>query len=186
MARFWSEWAGLFLGFFEAFFFRSIEALSCSTRSAEVVPVGFLVGSEGVFTVFFVVFGDFDCDFFAIETDTLLTYYIYYSIVGEAEQDKKNLSVDQRGLGNILLERPEFFPLFQVENNAEGNPDNQHQIALRSKAHAGETRNGDELENHEDAGENCSGNGHNLQRRSAIVVTFHNSQSSNAGGEVAD
>ena len=60
--------------------------------------------------------------------------------------------------------------LKDIENCAEGHPDDQHDVALPAEMHAVQTGNRHQLEYHEKKGKDEPGNGHPFQEGGYVAL----------------
>ena len=68
-----------------------------------------------------------------------------------------SLFLTQHDLSSSLAE---LLPLFQIKDQAEQNPNDQHDVALFSKVDTGQTGNRDQLKAHESQAESYACDGH--------------------------
>ena len=67
------------------------------------------------------------------------------------------LFLAQSGFGSSLAE---LLPLFQIKDQAEQNPNDQHDVALFSEVDTGQAGNRDQLKDHESQAESYACDGH--------------------------
>ena len=80
----------------------------------------------------------------------------------------------------------EVLPLYQIEEDAECNPDTQHDIGLRAEVYAGKSGNRDKLQDHKRDREANADYCHDLQEQRRIPVSLCRNQRAEAGEKVAD
>ena len=79
-----------------------------------------------------------------------------------------------------------MLPLHGVEDQAQNDPDRQHDIALIAEVDALQAGDRDQLQNHEGHGEHNADGSHHLQEDGSILVLSGGDQGAGTGEEVAD